>query len=38
MILEDIAGKRVVVTAGASGIGKVIATRFAAAGKKRRAW
>jgi NAD(P)-dependent dehydrogenase (short-subunit alcohol dehydrogenase family) len=34
MILEDIAGKRVVVTAGASGIGKVIATRFAAAGAK----
>jgi len=34
MIVEDIAGKRVVVTAGASGIGKVIATRFAEAGAK----
>ena len=34
MIVEDIAGKRVVVTAGASGIGKVIATRFAQAGAR----
>lgn len=34
MICEDIAGKRVVVTAGASGIGKVIATRFAEAGSR----
>lgn len=34
MIVEDIVGKRVVVTAGASGIGKVIATRFAEAGAK----
>ncbi len=34
MILEDMVDKRVVVTAGASGIGKVIATRFAEAGAK----
>jgi len=32
MIVEDVAGKRVIVTAGAGGIGKVIATRFAEAG------
>jgi NAD(P)-dependent dehydrogenase (short-subunit alcohol dehydrogenase family) len=32
VILEDLAGKRVVVTAGGSGIGKVVATRFAEAG------
>ena len=32
MILEDLAGKRVVVTAGASGIGNVIARRFVDAG------
>jgi NAD(P)-dependent dehydrogenase (short-subunit alcohol dehydrogenase family) len=34
MILQDIADKRVVVTAGASGIGKVIVTRFVEAGAK----
>jgi len=34
MILEDLAGKRVVVTAGASGIGNVIARRFIDAGAR----
>ena len=34
MMVQDMAGKRVVVTAGASGIGKVIATEFAEAGAK----
>ena len=34
LICEDIAGKRVVVTAGASGIGKVIAGRFVEAGAR----